>query len=46
MLRLIVNLFKIFKSLIEDERRQMLHRGLYVNNETPKALGTRITWHK
>lgn len=39
-------LLEILKALIASEREQMLYRGLYVDNETPKALGTKITWKK
>ena len=39
-------LLEIIKALIASEREQMLYRGLYVDNDTPKALGTKITWKK
>ena len=39
-------LLRILKDAIASERKQMLYRGLYVDNETPKALGTKITWKK
>lgn len=46
MLGLLKTLLQILKSFIASEREQMLYRGLYVNNETPRALGTKITWKK
>lgn len=39
-------LIKYIRELIASERKQMLYRGLYVDNETPRALGTKITWKK
>ncbi len=39
-------LLEILKALIASEREQMLYRGLYVDNETPRALGTKISWRK
>lgn len=45
-MRLLKTLLEILKALIASEREQMLYRGLYVDNETPRALGTKISWRK
>ena len=45
-MRLLKALLEIIKAFIASEREQMLYRGLYVDNDTPKALGTKITWKK
>ena len=45
-MRLLKMLLEILKGFIASEREQMLYRGLYVDNETPRALGTKISWRK
>lgn len=45
-MRLLKTLLEILKDFIASEREQMLHNGLYVDNETPRALGTKISWRK
>lgn len=42
MIRLIKRLGQILRELIEKDREKNELNGLYVNNDTPRALGTRI----
>ena len=46
MLKRLKALLDLYRHYREAERKQMLSRSLYVENETPRALGTKITWKK